>query len=80
MSPFQSVVSDWLVARIKRSAKVEGREIEFLNFKTPLYMGQHEYDDGVALGYVGEDGEPTSKFKEEYSSAVTKFGITVVGA
>jgi hypothetical protein len=75
MSPFQVTVSDWLVERIKNSAAMEGREIKFLNFKTPLYIPQDEYDDGVACGYIKDDGTPTDKFKEEYSHAVTKFGI-----
>lgn len=74
VSPFQAVVSSWLVGRIKAAAENEGREIEHLNFKTPLYVAEPEYRDGITSGYVLEDGTPTQKFKEEFSYAVTRIG------
>lgn len=77
MSSFQKVVSSWLVARIKLAATLEGREIEALNYKTPLYIPQEEYDSGVADGYISSTcpGTPTPKFVSEYSAAITHFGI-----
>lgn len=74
MTIFQVNVSNWLVQHIKQSATIEGREIDALNFKTPLYMPQEEYDSGVAGGYV-VDHIPTEKFKEEFSYHVTMIGI-----
>lgn len=80
MTPFEVLVSNWLVDKIKAAANNRGREIEHLNFKTPLYVAEAEYEDGVVNGYIGVDGIPTDKFKDQFSYHVTIIGKIIQAA